>query len=216
MKKALCILLAMLPLACSRPAVRSGDLLFVGIPSDYSLSDDEMGSGIAEATGKGGINYIHTAILEVAEGKVWVIDATIKRGVARYPLDTFLTDFTLKDGSLPVLEVMRIRKGPGNMVENARKFIGQPYDVHFLPDNGCMYCTELVRDACLDADGSPVFPANPMNFKGPDGEFPVYWQQLFAALGESIPQDVPGTNPQDMRASPLLEKIDIDITECRE
>ncbi len=215
MKKLTFLILALAAISCSRPALRSGDLLFVGIPCDYSLDPSAMGSGIAEATGRGDINYIHTAILEVGEDNVWVIDATIKRGVARYPLDSFLVDFTLKDGSLPLLEVMRIKDGPGDLVENAKKFVGQPYDVHFLPDNGCMYCTELVRDSYLAPDGTPLFPANPMNFKGPDGEFPEYWQQLFAALGEEIPQDIPGTNPQDMRDSPLLEKVNIDIT-CRE
>ena len=32
------------------------------------------------------------------------------------------------------------------------------------------------------------------------------------ALGEPIPQDIPGTNPQDMFEDPILTDIDIDIT----
>lgn len=205
------MLAAIAALASCKPCLRSGDLLFVGIPKDYSIDTTAMASGIAEATGRGEINYIHTAIIETAADSVWIIDATIKRGVARYPLDSFLVDFTLKDGSLPLFEVMRIKKGAGDIVENAKKFIGEPYDVHFLPDNGAKYCTELVRDSYLDSSGSPVFKAEAMNFKGPDGEFPLYWRQLFSALGEDIPQGIPGTNPQDMRNSPLLKKIDIDI-----
>lgn len=210
-KKSITSLICLAIFFSCTPALRSGDLLFVGIPAEYSLDDDSMGSGIAESTGEGAVNYIHTAILEVEGDSVWVIDATIKRGVARYPLDSFLCDFTLKDGSLPRLEVMRIKKGPADLVDNAKRLIGEPYDVHFLPDNGARYCTELVRDSYLDSHGSPIFPAAPMNFLAPDGTMPLYWEQLFARLGEEVPQGVPGTNPQDMRKSPLLKPVKIDI-----
>ena len=50
-----------------------------------------------------------------------------------------------------------------------------------------------------------------MNWKNAEGEYPLYWQQLFARLGEPIPQDVPGTNPQDMSESPILETVSIPL-----
>ncbi len=212
MKRLFIIIFTCLALAAAcntaQKAPRSGDLLFVAIPADYTLSDDDMGSGIAAATGDSdGLNYIHVAILEVDPDTTWVIDATIRHGVARYPLETFLSDFTLKDGSLPRLEVMRIKNGARDLVKNAKTFIGEKYDVYFLPDNGVHYCTELVRDSYLDSDGNPVFENAPMNFKDVNGEFPVYWQQLFGLIGEPIPQGVEGTNPRDMRRSPLLEYV---------
>lgn len=212
MKHFVIIILTCLALAAScsteQKAPRSGDLLFVAIPADYTLSDDDMGSGIAAATGNGEeLNYIHVAILEVDPDTTWVIDATIRHGVARYPLDTFLSDFTLKDGSLPRLEVMRIKDGAKDLVKNAKTFIGEQYDVYFMPDNGVHYCTELVRDSYLDSDGNPIFENSPMNFKDENGEFPIYWQQLFSFLGEPIPQGIDGTNPHDMRQSPLLEYV---------
>ena len=98
--------------ACTPAAERlqTGDLIFVGIPADYDLDADSMGSAIADATGgQTGLNRIHTAIAEVdADGQVWIIDATIKYGVDRHPLDTFLRQFTLRDGSLPTFEVKRL------------------------------------------------------------------------------------------------------------
>ena len=211
MKRFLPFILTLLAVCCppGPQKVRTGDLLFVGIPADYSLDEDSMGSAISDATGEGDLNIIHVAILEAADDSVWVIDATIRRGVDRHPLDTFLTDFTLRDGSLPVLEVRRLddaeiaRRG----VERAGQYLGLPYDVHFLPDNGEYYCSELVRDCYLDADGKPVFPASPMNFRNAAGEMPVYWVQLFALLGEPVPQGVPGTSPQGLRADPRLKVV---------
>ena len=196
------------------PAVerlQTGDLVFVGIPADYSLDHDSMDSAITEATGgQTGLNRIHTAIVEVdAEGQVWIIDATIKYGVDRHPLDTFIKQFTLRDGSLPVFEVKRLRDDAraAESVRNAKKYLGQPYDVTFLPDNGACYCTELVYDSYLGEDGTPLFHSAPMNFRNADGEMPRYWEQLFARIGQPVPQGVPGTNPQAMSEEPALRSV---------
>ena len=200
--------------ACTPAAERlqTGDLIFVGIPADYDLDADSMGSAIADATGgQTGLNRIHTAIAEVdADGQVWIIDATIKYGVDRHPLDTFLRQFTLRDGSLPVFEVKRLKddaRAP-EFVRNAKKYLGLPYDVTFLPDNGAYYCTELVYDSYLDENGTPIFHSAPMNFRNADGEMPRYWEQLFARIGQSVPQGVPGTNPQAMSEEPALRSVD--------
>ena len=89
-------------------------------------------------------------------------------------------------------------------IERAKTFLGQPYDSLFLPDNGAMYCSELVRESFLSARGEYLLEDKPMNFKGPDGEYPLYWKNLFEGLGMDVPQGVPGTNPHDMSNSPKL------------
>ena len=81
--------------------IETGDLLFVGLPMNYHSGDN------APSVCDGDTNFIHTAILDVdSRGKIWIIDATFKRGVARYPLDTFLVDFTLSG----VEKLKRLRK----------------------------------------------------------------------------------------------------------
>lgn len=194
--------------------LQTGDLIFVGIPADYSLDEASMDSAISTATGSHtGLNRIHVAIAEISEGETWIIDATIRHGVDRHPLDTFLCDFTLRDGSLPVFEVKRLRdrKLAGQAVQNAKQYLGRPYDQHFQPTDEALYCSELVYDSYLDSKGEPLFHAAPMNFKGPDGEFPIYWEQLFARLGQPIPQDVPGTNPQAMAEEKALRSVAVRI-----
>ena len=209
----LCICLAA---SCARQpeALRTGDLIFVGIPADYTLDDNSMDAAIADATGTpDSLNLIHVAIAEVEGDQTWIIDATIKYGVDRHPLDTFLTQFKLKDGSYPVFEVMRLKddKVAETAVERAKIFLGTPYDVAFLPDNGAFYCTELVQVSYLTDDGSRIFTSAPMNFKNAEGEFPVYWQQLFALIGQEIPQDIPGTNPQAMARDPHLRPVNVNL-----
>ncbi len=196
-------------------AIRTGDLVFVDLPSDYDLSPDSLAGAVAASTaGEAELMRIHVAILEVKGDSTWIIDATIRHGVDRHPLDTFLTDFTLRDGSLPVFEIMRPDVSAAeaeSFVENAKKYLGQPYDVHFLPDNGAMYCSELVYNSYVTADGKHLFNEVPMNWKGADGEVPLYWRQLFGLLGEEVPQGVPGTNPQEMAEEPCLSAVDCQL-----
>lgn len=201
--------------------LKNGDLIFVGLPVGYDAETGTMDDAIASATGnEGGLNIIHVAIAEVKADSVWIIDATIAHGVDRHPLDTFLTDFTLKDGRYPEFIVKRIKNRCGHndgvessacvdvdaAVERAKTFCGRAYDQWFLPDNEQLYCSELVQRSYLDEDGNQVFDSEPMNFKAPDGTMPKYWVWLFDKLGMEIPQGVPGTNPQSMSKSDILEK----------
>lgn len=209
-----CLLALATACAPEAESLKTGDLVFVGIPADYTLDPDSMDSAIADATGSdAGLNLIHTAILDLTDGEPWIIDATIRRGVDRHPLDTFLRDFTLRDGSLPVFEIKRLRDDARaeEFVSNARQYLGLPYDSAFLPDNDAFYCTELVYCSYLDPDGNPLFRSEPMNFKNAEGEFPLYWKQLFDRLGQDIPQGVPGTNPQGMAAETILRSVDVPL-----
>lgn len=191
---------------------RSGDLVFVGIPMNYSLQQGSMSEAISAATSDStGLNLIHVAILEVKGDSTWIIDATIKHGVDRHPLDTFIRDFTLRDGSLPTFKIMRPEASAAEaeqFVQNAKKYLGQPYDVSFLPDNGAMYCSELVYNSYITPDGEHLFSEAPMNFLDKDGNMPLYWTQLFERIGEKVPQGIPGTNPQKMAAEKTLSPIE--------
>ena len=89
----------------------------------------------------------------------------------------------------------------------AKSFIGQPYDWWYLPDNGKMYCSELVYESYLDSDGYHIFEAHPMNFRSPDGTMPQVWISIFEELGQPVPEGVLGTNPSDLSKSPLLYTI---------
>ena len=176
--------------SCARnaPCLHPGDLLFqVGETS-------EMTGAITAATGKERqLNYSHVGIAVRSRGVDSVLAATSDGGVRVTALGDFLARSARIDGR-PAVTVMR-------------KFIGQPYDYSFRPDNGKMYCSELVWESYLAPDGSRRFPARPMNFLAADGSLPRFWAELFAGLGEEIPQDIPGTNPNDMARDPQLKEV---------
>ena len=191
----------------AEPRIETGDLLFFGIPMNYG-EEEGISGAIAAATADGdSVNFIHTAILEVDDlGQVWVIDATIAHGVDRHPLDTLFENFVLHRGGPPTIEVMRLKDNSQAQafVEVSKGFLGEAYDHYFLEGNGLHYCTELVYDSYVRSDGTHCFDRVPMNFKNQKGEMPAYWTNIFALLGQPSPQDQPGTNPQQLHASPTL------------
>ena len=148
--------------------LQSGDLIFVSVPLgfDFGISSDSIGRLTSDMSDESQLQCIHVAIVDVAADTVFVIDATAKRGVARYPLDTFLYDFTLYGGHSPRYDVMRMGtpEDGARYVSNAKTYIGRPYDFDFQLDNEAQYCSELVRNAYTLDDGTPRFPLTRVDF----------------------------------------------------
>lgn len=185
------------------PALHPGDLLF------EAGADSRMTEAIRAATGRNGaLNFTHVAIAVGSERADSIIEATSEGGVRIVALNEFLARAG-KIGARPGVVAMRLRDTArvGAAVRRARSFLGQPYDYAYRPDNGWMYCSELVWESYRAADGTPLFRAQPMRFRAADGTMPAFWSELFAALGEPVPEGVPGTNPNDMAHEACLREI---------
>lgn len=204
MKKTLILLLALwgLSLLAQEPG-RPGNAAPVRLqPGDLLFFSDSggMSDAVRESTGR----YSHVALVESVADTVWIIDATQKRGVSRRPLRR------TPDGTgRPYPDVYRLATpfDTAAVLARARSFVGQPYDNAFLPDNGMMYCSELVQACFLGPDGQPLFQSRPMNWRGADGKLPRYWKRHFKRLKMPVPEGVPGTNPTDLSRHPLLRKL---------
>lgn len=164
--------------------LRSGDLLFVADTAG-------MGAAIAAATG----TFTHVAIVERAEDGLFVIEALPRLGVVRRSLNVFLNDNQI---DTVVARRPHFYFDAAEVVSRAKSFLGQRYDNFFAPDNGMIYCSELVYECFIGDDGQHLFTARPMNFLAPDGTLPPYWQAHFQKLGCPVPQGELGTNPSDL------------------
>ena len=206
--------------------IQTGDLLFISLPADYDL-DDKSYVATSDV-----LNHIHVAILEVDDDGVYVIDATFKYGTHRHPLDTLLRQYTLRDGTLPHMEVKRLVEGPQvnestcqQAIEKTKAYLGMGYDTAFAPANDALYCSELVSLCYLDGDGRPLFPLGEIDLRTipptPSGEgqgvarpdeaaIPRYWTQLCASAGIPLPHGT-GIMPADIYRSPLLRSVAVSI-----
>ena len=175
--------------------LRPGDLLFFS-------EEGAMDNAIKASTGQ----YTHVAMVESLGQRdtVWIIDATQKHGVSRRP-------YIFKIDNHPDVYRVDFRAAfyADDAIRRARSFIGQPYDNAFLPDNGALYCSELIYECyrhIADSD-THLFESKPMNWRDANGKLPDYWKKHFKELGIPIPEGVPGTNPTDLSRSPLLRKL---------
>ena len=191
--------------ACTRSGqpLRTGDLLF------QAGRESAMGSAIKAATGNDcELQFTHVGIAVIGDRADSVLEATSDGGVRMTALQEFLNKSTRPDGRpLVVAKRLKDTAGVAAAIARARTFLGQPYDYSFRPDNGKLYCSELVWESYLAPDGSRIFPARPMNFRAADGSMPPFWSELFAKLGEEIPENVPGTNPNDMARDTVLTEV---------
>ena len=179
--------------SAQEPRLQAGDLLFY-------VDTEGMGAAISASTGR----YTHVALVAEVSDTVWIIDATQRYGVSRRP---FLRRPESSRKPYPDVYRLVVPFDTAAVIARAQACLGQPYDNAFLPDNGMLYCSELVYECYRDSVGKPLFQAQPMNWRASDGTMPQYWVDHFKALGVPIPEGVAGTNPTDMARSPLLRKL---------
>lgn len=187
-----------------------GNLIFI-------CDSSNMGQAIQSSTSwnSNRCGFTHVGITELTDSGVYVIDASPSLGVARRPLLDFIFSVYDTNSDYEFLQIAEyymvdVPFDTTTFLERLHSFIGQPYDPYFMHDNGRLYCSELVYECFFDRNGHHLFPAKPMNFKAADGTMPPYWQHHFEHLGIAIPQDMPGTNPNDMSKSPILHKFRIE------
>lgn len=191
------------PEACSdvssdENVLQTGDLVFIA-------GDSDMDEAIMASTGY----FIHTAVVDREGDSLYFIGATPSTGVVRQRYDEFCRMATFRDSTPSPIYGMRVERDMDmdKIMTTVRSHIGEPYDSLFQPDNGRVYCSELITEAYYDKNGEQIFATAPMNFKDADGTIPDYWTQWFAQLGVEIPQGVMGSNPSDMFHDPNLKMI---------
>lgn len=88
--------------------------------------------------------------------------------------------------------------------------MGVSYDDEYIYDNGSYYCSELIYDAFMFANGGkPFFKLYPMTYKQPNtNEFFPAWVEYYKSIGATIPEGLPGCNPGGMSVSDKIEIID--------
>lgn len=171
-------------------------------------------------------DFDHVGIFTLIDGKPAVIEAAPKKGVVATPLEEFLEEARESGGGVVVKRLkancMSGKEDPDpkqrnlkinseidldECVHRAEEMLGLPYDWSYLPGNGKIYCSELVYESFLDSEGRHIFTARPMNFRDSGGNLPEFWSDLFAKLGEPIPEGVPGTNPNDIARETSLTEV---------
>jgi len=188
-------------------ALRPGDLLFQDLDSGPLCDAIEK-----VTTGHRGANFSHVGIVAKNGSDNFVVIEAVSSGVEVTPLHTFLRR-SLDADRHPKAVVGRLKEPYRHLIRSALKealaLKGTPYDKVFAIDNKAYYCSELIYEIFLRANGNvPVFNLQPMTFKDPDtNEILAAWEDYFSRLGVSVPEGKPGINPGGISRSPVLSII---------
>lgn len=181
-----------------------GDLLFV-----VGEETSEFSEAITKSTAHHEVlKYDHVAIVDVVGDSACVVEASSRGGVVVTPWSEFMESAKMTDDRVGVvIKRVNVAVDVDAAVKAARAHLGEEYDWSFRPDNGKMYCSELVYESYLDNKGQHLFDANPMSFRDAEGNLPQFWIGLYSRLGEEVPEGVDGTNPTEMSQSPILTEV---------
>ena len=185
--------------AASLPAsqLQPGDLLFV------TASQTGLSGAINDATARQGeVSYDHVGLVASHGDDAQVLHAD-QQGSRAQPLGEFLQQ---ADDRQRQVDAYRLRDAPPAVIADgiatARRLLGKPYNATYVPNEDSLYCSDLVERA-FRAHG--IFALQPMNFRNPrTGVIAQWWVDFYAGHGMAVPQDVPGSNPNDMARSPVL------------
>ncbi|MBR3727307.1 MAG: hypothetical protein IKN21_06960 [Prevotella sp.] len=92
-------------------------------------------------------------------------------------------------------------------IANARRFLGQPYDSLYLPDNEAIYCSELVLLSFVNKRGKPIFQPVPMTFRDSTGQIPSHWLELYERNGIAVPEGEAGSNPAELSQRKIVKIV---------
>jgi Permuted papain-like amidase enzyme, YaeF/YiiX, C92 family len=205
MKKFLYILL-LLPAFVSAQAVaiknlKDGDLIFQDMDCGPLCDAIE-----AVTEGYKGADFSHMGMVFHRNDTLYIVEAAGK-AVRLNTLEKFS-----KNTSKSML-VGRLKQQYQKLIPNAIGFstyqLGVPYDDEYVYNNEAYYCSELIYDAFMFANGGkPFFTLYPMTYKQPGtNEFFPAWVDYYKDINKPIPEGQPGCNPGGISTSDTIEII---------
>jgi len=191
---------AALPAQAASPKVRDGDLVFV------TAVGTGLSGAIQDATGKvGELNYDHVGLVAI-DGAARIVLHADDEGSRQQTLADFLAEAKAKQRTVVLYRLKPgARRAIPAAIAQARGMLGKPYNFTYVQAEDSYYCSDFIERA-FRADH--VFALQPMNFKNPQtGQISQYWIDFYRSKGMQVPQDQPGTNPNDMARADVLDKI---------
>lgn len=178
--------------------LKNGDFIF------QSMNCGELCEAINQVTeGYKGIDFNHMGMIVIQNDSILVLEASGSE-VKLTPLETF------KSYTNQTMYVGRLKKRFQKLIPTAIEFglqqLGTPYDYTYLYDNGSYYCSELIYDCFLQANGKPFFKLYPMTFKAPgSNDYFNAWAEYYQKLNIEIPEGKPGCNPGGISTSKKIK-----------
>lgn len=181
--------------------IKNGDLIFVGAQTEELSGAINRVTKLSDET-----NFDHVGLIEKTSDSIFVLHAAPMGGSQREEIHHFYTSQTEKNNKIVIYRLKDdYQKTIPNAISKAKTMLGKPYNWLYILNDDELYCSDFVERAFRNDN---VFELIPMNFKNKEtGKIDDFWVDFYRKKGKDVPQDEPGTNPNQLASSEKLIKI---------
>ena len=181
--------------------IKNGDLIFVGAQTEELSGAISRVTKISEKT-----NFDHVGLIEKTSDSIFVLHAAPMGGSQREEIHHFYTSQTEKKNKIVIYRLQKEYQATiPNAITKAKTMLGKPYNWLYILNDDELYCSDFVERAFRN---DKVFKLIPMNFKNKEtGIIDDFWIDFYKKKGKEVPQDEPGTNPNQLASSDKLTRI---------
>lgn len=181
--------------------IKNGDLIFVGAQTEELSGAISRVTKISDKT-----NFDHVGLIEKTSDSIFVLHAAPMGGSRREEVHHFYTSQTEKKNKIVIYRLQKEYQSTiPNAITKAKTMLGKPYNWLYILNNDELYCSDFVERAFRNDE---VFELIPMNFKNKEtGIIDDFWIDFYKKKGKEVPQDEPGTNPNQLASSEKLTRI---------
>ncbi len=181
--------------------LQPGDLIFVG-----ALKENLSGAINRVTQTSENRSFDHVGLTEKTNDSIFVLHANPKGGSQR---ETIYQFYQNQKNNQNQIIIYRLKKPYQNTITNAiikaKTMLNKPYNWTYILNDDSFYCSDFIERAFRE---DSIFKLIPMNFKNPTTrEIDDFWVNFYAKLNLNVPQNEPGTNPNQLAESDKLTEI---------
>lgn len=181
--------------------INNGDLIFVG------TTNKDLSGAINRVTQNSSTkNFDHVGVIEKIQDSIFVLHAVPKGGSQREEIHQFYKNQKIESNSLIIYRLHpEYQHAIASAIEQAKSLIGKPYNWSYILNENEFYCSDFIERAFRK---HAIFKLIPMNFKNPNtNEIDTFWVDFYKKQNLEVPQNQPGTNPNQLAESDKLIEI---------
>ena len=181
--------------------IQNGDLIFVGAQTEELSGAINRVTKINDET-----NFDHVGLIEKTTDSIFVLHAAPMGGSQREEIHHFYTSQSEKNNKIVIYRLKNEYQSTiPHAITKAKTMLGKPYNWLYILNDNELYCSDFIERAFRD---DKVFELIPMNFKNKEtGIIDDFWIDFYRKKGKKVPQDEPGTNPNQLASSEKLTRF---------
>jgi len=183
--------------------LKNGDFVFV------QAKVENLSGAINRVTQKSETeNFDHVGLIEIQKGEIFVLHSAPKLGSTRQNFEDFFNEKTQNEQKMVIYRLKKeYQKAIEPAITKAKTLLNKPYNWSYILNENSYYCSDFIERAFRK---DSIFEHIEMNFKNSKTDkIDDFWIDFYKKLNIDVPQNMPGTNPNQLARSEKLFRLGI-------